>query len=80
MAMMKRLRMKTIGTSIMVVQDQTSYVKEYLQVHEIRAGKKEPSISLLIILLWKLDLTVSQECSLANGPHLGDFMWTCLTS
>ena len=27
MAMMERLRMKTIGTSIMVVQDQTSYVK-----------------------------------------------------
>ena len=27
MAMMKRLRMKTIGTSIMVVQDQTSYDK-----------------------------------------------------
>ena len=27
MAMMERLRMKTIGTSIMVVQDQTSYEK-----------------------------------------------------
>ena len=27
MAMMERLRMKTIGTSIMVVQDQTSYDK-----------------------------------------------------
>ena len=53
MAMMERLRMKTIGTSIMVVQDQTSYDKvgvvkessyrpcrEYLEVHGIRAGKK----------------------------------------
>ena len=71
MAMMERLRMKTIGTSIMVVQDQTSYDKGIFRSTWNQSRKKEPSISLLIILLWKLcpksalwqmDLTLGISC------------------
>ena len=71
----------------MVVQDQTSYDKVGVVIglskkaHMVLAVKiqkymeSEPEKRAKYFSTYNsLMETVSQECSLANGPHLGDFM------